>query len=169
MSVSKAGLDSFGIRRAHLSGMKTGDICTKDVVFVDRETIIQQAALTMREEHVGDLIVVDSAKHAKKPVGILTDRDIVLAVVAPKLDPSLFTVGDVMSQGIMTAPADQDIFDTVHAMRLRGVRRVPVVDKDGEITGVFALDDFVSLLAREMDEVAKLILRERDKETRSRL
>lgn len=149
--------------------MKTGSACTKDVVFVDRETTIYQAAATMREQHVGDLVVVDSAKHTKKPVGLLTDRDIVLSVVAPRLDPNVFTVGDVMSQGIMTVPADQDVFETVHAMRVRGVRRVPVVDKDGEIEGVFALDDFVSLLAREMDEVSKLIYRERDREAKTRL
>jgi CBS domain-containing protein len=149
--------------------MKTGNACTRDVVFVDRETTIYQAAATMRERHVGDLVVVDSARHTKKPVGMLTDRDIVLSVVAPRLDPNVFTVGDVMSQGVMTAPADQDVFETVHAMRVRGVRRVPVVDRDGEIEGVFALDDFVALLAREMDEVAKLIYRERDREAKTRL
>jgi CBS domain-containing protein len=149
--------------------MKTGSACTRDVVFVDRETTIYQAAATMREQHVGDLVVVDSAQHTKKPVGLLTDRDIVLAVVAPRLDPGVFTVGDVMSPGIMSAPADQDVFETVHAMRVRGIRRVPVVDKDGEIVGIFALDDFLSLLAHEMDEVAKLICRERDREVKTRL
>jgi CBS domain-containing protein len=149
--------------------MRTGNVCTKEVVFVDRETTIYQAAMTMREQHVGDLVVVDSAVHNKKPVGMLTDRDIVLAVVAPRLDPAVFTVGDVMSQGVMTASAEQDVFETVHAMRLRGVRRVPVVDRDGEIAGVFALDDFVGLLAREMDEVTKLIFRERDREVKTRI
>ena len=154
--------------------MKTGDICTKEVVFVDRETSIQQAAATMREQHVGDLVVVDSskdpqAKHGRKPVGMLTDRDIVLAVVAPRLDPEVFTVGDVMSQGVLTAPFDQDVFETVHAMRLRGIRRVPVVDDQGEIAGLFAMDDFLSLLAKEMDEVAKLIYCERDREAKTRL
>jgi CBS domain-containing protein len=149
--------------------MTTLNACTREVVFVDRETTIYQAAATMREQHVGDLVVVDSAVHTKKPVGMLTDRDIVLAVVAPRLDPAVFTVGDVMSQGVMTAPAEQDVFETVHTMRLRGVRRVPVVDKDGEIEGVFALDDFVGLLAHEMDEVAKLIYRERDREVKTRL
>jgi CBS domain-containing protein len=149
--------------------MRTEDVCTRDVAFVDLETSIQQAALKMREQHVGDLVVVDSAQNMKKPVGMLTDRDIVLAVVAPHLDPTVFTVGDVMTQGAVTAPAGQDVFETVHQMRLRGVRRVPVVDKDGEIMGVFALDDFVSLLAREMDEVAKLIQRQRDREVKNRL
>ena len=148
--------------------MRTGDVCTKEVVFVELETSIQQAAAKMREQHVGDLVVVDGAKHSQKPVGILTDRDIVLAVVAPRLDPEVFTVGDVMTQGVITASVDQEVFETVHAMRLRGVRRIPVVDKDGEIAGLFAMDDFVALLAKEMDEVSKLIYRERDREVKSR-
>jgi len=149
--------------------MRTGEICTKDPVFVEREASVQQAAAAMREQHVGDLVVVDSKDNCKKPIGIVTDRDIVLAVVAPRLDPIVFTVGDIMGPNLLTASEDQDVFETVHNMRLKGVRRVPVVDKDGELTGVFAMDDFVSLLAHEMDEVARLIGRERDREMRTRV
>jgi CBS domain-containing protein len=149
--------------------MRTGELCTKDPVFIEREASVHQAAAAMREQHVGDLVVVDSKENCKKPIGIITDRDIVLSVVAPRLDPMVFTVGDIMGQSLVTAQAEQDVFDTVHAMRLRGVRRVPVVDKDGELAGIFAMDDFVGLLAREMDEVSKLIYRERDRESKTRM
>jgi CBS domain-containing protein len=149
--------------------MRTGDICTRNPVFVDREASVQQAAAAMRELHVGDLVVVDGAENCKRPVGMVTDRDIVLAVVAPRLDASVFTVGDIMTDHVVTASAEQDVFDTVHTMRLRGVRRVPVVDKDGELQGIFAMDDFIGLVAREMDEIAKLIGKERDREARTRV
>ena len=149
--------------------MRTGEICTRNPAFVDREASVQQAAAAMRELHVGDLVVVDSAENCKRPIGMVTDRDIVLAVVAPRLDASVFTVGDIMTDHLVTAPAEQDVFDTVHAMRLRGVRRVPVVDKDGELQGIFAMDDFISLMAREMEEIAKLIGKERDREARTRV
>ncbi len=149
--------------------MRTAEICTRNPVFIEREASVQQAAAAMREQHVGDLVVVDSTDNCKKPIGILTDRDIVLSVVAPRLDPMVFTVGDVMGQHLVTAQEDQDVFETVHTMRMRGVRRVPVVDKYGELSGVFAMDDFVGLLAKEMEEVSKLIGNERERETRTRV
>jgi CBS domain-containing protein len=69
----------------------------------------------------------------------------------------------------VTVDEDQDVFDTVRTMRMRGVRRVPVVDKQGELSGIFAMDDFVALLAREMDEVARLIGKEHDREVKTRV
>lgn len=149
--------------------MKTGDVCTRDVVFVDRETSIRHCAQVMRERHVGDLIVVDGAQDTHKPVGIVTDRDIVISVVAPHIDPNVFTAGDVMGQDLLTAPEDQELFETVRQMRTRGVRRVPVVSGSGDLAGVFAVDDFISLLAREFSDVSKLILRERVHEAASRV
>lgn len=144
--------------------MKTGDVCTRDVVFVDRETNIHYAAQVMRERHVGDLIVIDSAVDPRKPVGIVTDRDIVISVVAPQIDPRVFTVGDVMGLDLLAVPEDQEVFETVRQMRIRGVRRVPVTNKDGDLVGVFTVDDYITLMAREFNDLPKLITRERVRE-----
>ena len=149
--------------------MRTDDVCTKEVVFVDRETTVRQAAQTMRERHVGDVVIVDSKVNPRKPVGILTDRDIVLSVVAPAIDPSIFTVGDVMGARLLTVRSAEDAFETVRQMRVRGVRRAPVVDDHGELCGVFSVDDFLGVMAQQRGEVANLISREQAREVATRV
>jgi len=148
--------------------MPIGDICVREVVTATRETTIQQAAQLMRENHVGDLLVVDQQNGARTPVGIVTDRDIVIAVVAPGLDPAVLSVGDVMGPELETVNEDEGIFETLHHMRDAGVRRIPVVRDNNELIGIVSTDDIVQLLADEMTEVAKLISREQRREMATR-
>jgi CBS domain-containing protein len=144
--------------------MPIGDICVREVVTATSETTIQQAAQLMRENHVGDLLVVDQQNGVRTPVGIVTDRDIVIAVVAPGLDPAVLSVGDVMGPELETVDEDEGIFETLHQMRDAGVRRIPVVNENNELIGIVSTDDIVQLLADEMTEVAKLISREQRRE-----
>jgi len=148
--------------------MPIGDICVREVVTATRETTIQQAAQLMRENHVGDLLVVDQQNEVRTPVGIVTDRDIVIAVVAPGLDPAILSVGDIMGPELETVTEDEGIFETLHQMRDAGVRRIPVVNENNELTGIVSTDDIVQLLADEMTEVAKLISREQRREITAR-
>jgi len=122
----------------------------------------------MRENHVGDLLVVDQQNGVRTPVGIVTDRDIVIAVVAPGLDPAVLSVGDVMGPELETVDEDEGIFETLHQMRDAGVRRIPVVNENNELIGIVSTDDIVQLLADEMTEVAKLISREQRREMATR-
>jgi CBS domain-containing protein len=147
--------------------MPIGDICVREVVTATRDTTIQQAAQLMRENHVGDLLVVET-NGKRRPIGIVTDRDIVVAVVAPNLDPAALSLGEIMGPELETAPEDQGVFETIHQMRTAGVRRIPVVTEDGSLAGIVSIDDLVQLLAEEMTELAKLISREQRREMHAR-
>jgi CBS domain-containing protein len=144
--------------------MPIGDICVREVVTATRETTVQQAAQLMRENHVGDLLVVEHVNGVRQPVGIVTDRDIAVAVVAPGLDPAVLSVGDIMGPELKTVDEDEGIFETLHQMRDAGVRRIPVVTNQKALAGIVSTDDIVQLLADELTEVAKLISREQRRE-----
>jgi CBS domain-containing protein len=148
--------------------MPIGDICVRDVVTATRETTIFEAAQLMRMNHVGDLLVVEGSNGSRAPVGIITDRDIVVAIVALKLDPSVLSVGDVMGAQLETVGEQEGIFETIQLMRKAGVRRIPVVNRQGGLVGIVSVDDLVQLLAEEMTELSKLIAREQRKEAHAR-
>jgi CBS domain-containing protein len=144
--------------------MPVSEICVRDVVVASRETPVQEAAHLMRQNHVGNLVVVDQRNGSQVPVGIVTDRDITVSVVATKLDPSVFTVGDLMAQDLVVAREDQGIFETIRQMRTNGIRRMPVVGRDGKLIGIVSVDDLIQLLAEEMNELSKLINHEQARE-----
>lgn len=148
--------------------MPVKDFCVRSVVHVDRDTTIHDAAHLMRQHHVGDLIVVDRDHEAVVPVGILTDRDIVLSVVAPKLDAAVMTVGDVMASELVTCAEELGVTECLRKMRSKGVRRMPIVNAQGHLVGIVSIDDVIEMLADELGEVAKLIAREQGRELRLR-
>ena len=116
--------------------MPIGDVCVRDVVTATRETSIQEAAQLMRMNHVGDLLIVEGVNGSRVPVGIVTDRDIVVAIVALQLNPASLAVGDIMGPELETAHEDQSILETIQQMRLAGVRRIPVVSTHGSLVGI---------------------------------
>src|SRR5215831_8407113 len=144
--------------------MPIGEICVREVVVAPKETTVQDAAHLMRQHHVGNLLIVDRPNGDGVPVGIVTDRDITISVVAPKLDPAVFTLGDLVTEKLAVAPEDQGVFETIQQMRLKGIRRMPVVDKDGKLVGIVSVDDMIQLLAEEMNELSKLIAHEQARE-----
>jgi len=130
-------------------------------VVVSKEQTIQQAAVLMRRNHVGDLVVVEERAGGRQvPVGIVTDRDIVVSVLATAVDPQVYTVGDLVARKLLTVAEDQGVFETIQYMRTNGVRRMPVVDRAGGLVGIISVDDLIQLLSDEMSELAKLIARE---------
>ncbi len=147
--------------------MSIGDFCNRTAVVANREQTIQEAAILMRQHHVGDLIVIEGNGRTI-PVGIVTDRDIVISVVAQGLDINVLTVGDVMGQNIVTAREDQGVFETVQQMRTRGIRRLPVVNAQGGLVGVITADDVLELLAEELGTLAKAVVREQAVEAKTR-
>lgn len=144
--------------------MPVGEICTREVTVADRSTTVQQAAHLMRQHHVGNVVVVDRQNGKRVPVGIVTDRDIVVSVVATKLDAAIFTVGDLAMHKLMTCREDEGILECIRKMRTKGIRRMPVVDQEGDLVGIVAVDDLVQLLAEEMNAIGKLIAREQVQE-----
>jgi len=136
--------------------MHIGQICTSQATHCTRDETVQGAALLMRRHHVGDVIVIDGFDGVSIPVGILTDRDIVVSVIAPGLDPASLQVGDIMSEDLLTARDSDDVYETIEKMRLRGIRRVPVVDGNGSLSGIVSADDLLEFLAEEMGELSRI-------------
>jgi len=126
-----------------------------------------KASQLMREEHIGYLVVVEPTlqEGGWVPVGVLTDRDIVVSVVAREADPRMLRVGDVMTQKPVTVLAEDSIADALGEMRRIGVRRLPVLGDGGVIAGVISLDDVLNAIAQDMGNAAAAINRERAIET----
>jgi predicted transcriptional regulator len=137
--------------------MDVGAICTREVVSVDGDTGIEAAVELMRRRHVGDLVVVEPSKDGSRPIGILTDRDIVVELLAPHVELGKVCVRDAMSAELLTAKESDDVADTVARMRDRGVRRAPVVDDDGSLVGILAVDDMVQEIAGQLAALAQLL------------
>ena len=149
--------------------MPVGEICNRDVVVAERTLSAREAAQLMRSRHVGDLVVVEEADGRTHPVGIVTDRDIVVEVVAAGVNPDALTVADLIGPELITVSESEGVYEAFFYMRSKGVRRMPVVDREGGLVGIVTLDDLLSLLAEEMSELAKLVSRERQREATSRI
>lgn len=148
--------------------MDIGEICSRVVIVARRNSGALEAARLMRGQHVGALVVVDGEGESSHPVGIVTDRDIVVEVMAPEVDASAFTVGDIMAGDLVTVRASDGVFETIRLMESKGVRRVVVVDAAGRLVGILSLDDLVELLAEELSSLAKAISREQRREQERR-
>ena len=149
--------------------MKAGELCNREVVTASRGTTITEAARLMRDHHVGSLVVVEMQEGITKPVGIVTDRDLVIEVLAENIELDTITVGDVMSFTLLKISDQESVFDTAQRMRARGVRRVPVISETGALIGILALDDMLDLLSEELSLLAKLTSRESEQEQRKRM
>jgi CBS domain-containing protein len=148
--------------------MSVGSICTRQVFSVDAEIDATQAAKTMREYHVGFLVVTTRKDGRQVPVGVLTDRDLVLEVLAMDVNPHEVTARDLMTAHPLIVREDGALHDTLLQMRASGVRRVPVQDSHGQLVGVLSLDDVVGHLNGLVQDVAGAIDREQRVETRLR-
>ena len=148
--------------------MSAGEYCNREVVVVSKSEPVSEAINLMRTHHVGDVVVVDSTAAGMNPVGILTDRDIVLEILAEDVDLETVSIGDVMSYQLVTVTEDTKLIDTIKLMRDKGVRRMPVVDQAGVLQGLLSIDDILELLAEQLSDIVSLIGKEQDRESKSR-
>jgi CBS domain-containing protein len=144
--------------------MQIGDFCSRDVVFASRGSTITEVARMMREYHVGDLVVIDEHKSGRVPCGIITDRDIVIGVVAKGIDPNALTVADVMGSELVVGHETDELSVTAQVMRTTAVRRLPVVNAQGELVGIVTADDIVEQLAETFTALATMISRQQRRE-----
>jgi CBS domain-containing protein len=144
--------------------MPIGEICNRELVLVKLEDSVLTAACLMRQHHVGDVLVVEGRNEERVPLGIVTDRDIIMEVVAPELDPRTITVGDIMALDFFTLNESAGISETISYMHSKGVRRMPIVDDHGALVGIVTLDDLLVLLSDEFGALVKLVERERQQE-----
>jgi CBS domain-containing protein len=145
--------------------MHIGEICNRSVISVAKDASVLEAVREMRTHHIGDVIVTDRVDGAEKPVGIVTDRDIVIEVLAEEVDPQSVTVGDIMSPTLVTAPHDAGLFDTLRFMGVKGVRRLPIVADDGTLYGILSVDDVIAVLTKEVSFVADIAARQIERES----
>ncbi|MGZ5010684.1 MAG: CBS domain-containing protein [Methylobacter sp.] len=149
--------------------MSISEFCNREVVFATREMSLPEAAQLMREYHVGALVVVDEVNGKRVPVGIVTDRDIVIEVISQSLDLNDFSVGDIMGPQLVSVQEKDGVFETIRLMRTKGIRRIPVVNQEGGLVGIISADDILDLLADEMAELAKVAPREQEREAKTRV
>lgn len=148
--------------------MNAGEICNREVIVAYRDMNLFDAAKLMRDHHVGSLVVVVDRPPDRVPVGILTDRDVIVAVVAKGLDLRSVDVGEVMSTDLFTVREQDSVTEVLRLMRERGVRRLPVVTTSGALAGIVTIDDVLDILAEEMGDVVRAIGRERGRESNVR-
>lgn len=135
--------------------MNVRHLASRIVVTVAPEASLADAAAIMREQHVGALVVINGDK---RPIGILTDRDIVVGVLAdPAARRADLAVKDVVTSEPIVALENEDSRDVLNRMRRHGIRRMPVVDHRGVVTGIFSLDDALRAIAEELESVALLL------------
>jgi CBS domain-containing protein len=137
--------------------LTAGEVCTRVVTVAFKTTSVNEAARLMRQHHVGSLPVVDETDRGRIVVGMLTDRDIVTAVVAHELQPAALRVEDVMTEDVVTAREEDSLADVLAAMRRNGVRRVPVTGAAGELIGMVAMDDVLEIVVEELDKIVQTI------------
>lgn len=148
--------------------MAMSELCNPDVITLERNSTIAQAAKLMRQHHVGAVIVVEMKDGRRSPVGVVTDRDIVVELVATELDPDVITVGDIMVHTLVSISEKSGLLEAIRLMADKGVRRLPVTDEKGALVGIVALDDMLLLLTKELGALSKLVEREQKNEAKKR-
>lgn len=134
--------------------MSLARFCRKTVAVIQPTQSVAEAAEKMRDQHVGALVVV---QEDLRPVGMLTDRDIVTRVVAERKDATQLSASDVMSRQPAVAQVDDSLDQTLFAFKKQGVRRLPIVDGQGRVVGLVSIDDVLVLLSAELDQTAAAV------------
>ncbi len=149
--------------------MAIKDYCNMSVVYCEVDTSVAQVAALMRHHHVGDVVVVGSVQEGLRiPIGIVTDRDIVVETIALDIDAKLFTAGDLMTAPVSTIQEDASLVEALALMRGKKVRRLPVVNQAGSLYGIVTSDDVINLLSSELSMMAGLMVDQPERERRLR-
>lgn len=149
--------------------MAIGEFCNREVIISNRDDTVLEVAKLMRKYHVGDVIVVEQHGDKRVPVGIITDRDIVLELVAVEVDTTKILVGDAMNNELLTVNENEQLTDLVQKMQGKAVRRVPVVDDNGALVGIVTADDIIDLIAEQLNSLVGMVQREQHRERRTRV
>lgn len=148
--------------------MPISECCSTAVVSCSADASIPQVAELMRRHHVGDVVVIEMRDGDQVPIGIITDRDIVMEAIALQLEVKVFTAGDIMSTPVVTVHAREGIIEALRLMRSRNIRRLPVVTDAGTMYGIVTADDVLNLLAMELSLMTGAIVEQPRTESRLR-
>ena len=150
--------------------MTVGEVCKRNVAVAAKNETIVDAANHMRAFYVGDLVVVEDRQGQRVPIGIITDRDIVVSAVAPDSGHiNSLLVGDIMSSDLVTAREHEPVEAALKKMEEHGIRRLPVVDGNGALVGILTLDDALQVLTEEQMGLVKIVAQEQRHERHFRV
>lgn len=137
--------------------MNAGELCIRRVVTADPDEPVVDIARRMRDEHVGDLVVVEQIGDKVHPIGIVTDRDLVTRALAAGTDGLVLRVRDVMHGGPITATEHDDIETVLATLRRHGIRRIPIVDHEGALQGILTFDDVVAWIGEQVERATAIV------------
>ncbi len=148
--------------------MMLSAVCTLDVASCSPRISVLEAARLMRQKHTGDLVVVDDDEDGQEPIGVITDRDIVVEVLANDLNPVTTTVGSVLRHPVVVAHDSEDPATALERMRTHGVRRIPIVSQHNRLIGILTVDDLLRLLATDVNTLTEIVSRQQHHERLAR-
>ena len=133
--------------------MPVGDYCRRPAATIAPDDSVRAAAERMEKGGLGCLIVAENGK----PVGILTDRDVALGILCKRLDAGAVSVSELAARSPLVIEQDAPLAEAARMIRRHGIRRLPVVDKKGELVGVIAADDLMQLVVSELESLAPAV------------
>lgn len=148
--------------------MFIGEICNRNVIIASRNTSITELAQLMREHHVGSIVIAEVQTQCNIPIGIVTDRDLVIELLSKEVDTSSVSAGDVMSAELITVRESNHVYDTLKLMRGKGIRRVPVVNDENVLIGIVTVDDLLDVVISELDDIVNIVAIEQKREKQLR-
>lgn len=137
--------------------MTAGELCIREVLIARADETVRTAAQRMRDSHIGDLVIVETCDGRTVPVGMVTDRDLVISVLAEGQDPETARLGALMTSDLVTVSEETEVASVLAAMMESGIRRMPVVNRSGELEGILTYDDFLEWMAEQMSALVTLV------------
>ena len=137
--------------------MKITELCSSPAFVAYPDQALSLAVAEMRRHDVGALVVIAAGDPRRRPLGILTDRDVLCGQVRQAADLHCLTVGDVMTRDPLCVDSEAQLAEAIAAMASRAVRRAPVIDRVAGLVGIVTLDDLVPILAQELGGLASLM------------
>ncbi|KTD11105.1 CBS domain protein [Legionella gratiana] len=148
--------------------MRVGEYCNRDVVVINCNESVKNAAELMRHYHVGDLVLLEKQNNLKIPIGIVTDRDLVIEVMAAGVSPESLLIRDIVTEPFNSVFENDSLFDALEIMHSKKIRRLPVINNDKALVGIITLDDFIEILAETTAKAVDVIKFQQQKEAKQR-
>lgn len=144
--------------------MKVGEFCNREVVIIKSEEALKNVAELMRKHHVGDVVLIKEDQGKRIPVGIITDRDLVLEIMAPGLQMEKLAAHDIVTEPLCLIHEDKSIFDALELMKEKGIRRLPVVGDNDALVGILTTDDLIEFFNEMLGNMTEVIKRQQKQE-----
>lgn len=137
--------------------MAIGKLYKCDVITAPHDALVSDVAKLMKQYNIGDIVVVDNKN---SPLGIITDRDIAVKIVADEVDSKQVSAADIMSSDLLILKEYQDIQEAIDMMSAKNIRRAPIVDENNQLCGIVSVDDLIMQFAEGLQSIARIIYKQ---------